>query len=394
MKILYLPGYRYPASFDEPLTSGDLRYSFTFSRALAQLGHEVTVISRKDKNDKLDAKIDGVRVVRYKSELEKIFSTSFDISFNRLRLFKKYSKGIDLIICNSAFSLEHFTKICAPIIYVASGIDDIKNYAFTPKEILGFIAIKLLRDPFKRWTWRRSVLVNTTAWHEDRRLIELGVDEDKVGKISSSVDLGRYYPIKDVDKLRNKLKINKNKVLLSVSRFTPAKGVIETVQAFDKLFRKDVTLLIVGVHHSHDSTYYDRLVEEINKSRLKENIILLENIPEKELPKYYSLADVVSVFSKMYDPLPTVLIEAMACGTPVVSTYYKTREQFIIDGENGLLVKEADLDDWVAKTQKLLDNDALRKSISEAGLKRVKENFDHKLIAEKYMRFLNNERFT
>ena len=200
--------------------------------------------------------------------------------------------------------------------------------------------------------------------------------------------------LKMFDKLRNKLKINKNKVLLSVSRFTPAKGVIETVQAFDKLFRKDVTLLIVGVHHSHDSTYYDRLVEEINKSRLKENIILLENIPEKELPKYYSLADVVSVFSKMYDPLPTVLIEAMACGTPVVSTYYKTREQFIIDGENGLLVKEADLDDWVAKTQKLLDNDALRKSISEAGLKRVKENFDHKLIAEKYMRFLNNERFT
>lgn len=390
MKILYLTGYRYPDSLNEPLTSGDLRYSFTLSRALAKLGHDVHVITRRDGNDPENSKLDGVNVHRYKSGLSRLFGTSFDISFNRFKLFKNQLDGADLIICNSALSMEHLVKIQAPIIYVASGLEDTKNYSLSLKEIIGYFAIKILRDPLKNLTWEKSMLVNTTAWYEAETLLNWGIPEEKIGKISSSIDTSRFMPLKDKGaEIRKALGIkSKDEIILSVSRFTPAKGVLETIRAFEKLNRKNAKLLLIGVHHSHDSTYYPRILNEIEKTKNKGNIILLENIPEHELPAYYSSADVTSVFSIGYDPLPTVIIESMACGTPVVSTYYKTREQFIRNHDTGIFVEEANLEDWVAKTKMLLDNRALRRKVSDNGLKYVRANFDYIEIAKKYTRII------
>lgn len=390
MKILYLPGYRYPNSLDEPLTSGDLRYSFSLSRSLVRLGHEVTVITRREGNDPVESELDGVKILRYKGILWALFSTSFDVSWRRARLFRRELKQADAIICNSPLSLEHLGSIKPPMIYVASGLEDVKNYSFSPKEIAGYIAIKFLREPLKKLTWKRSELVNTTAWGEDSTLTAWGVPVEKVGTISSSIDAERFKPLKqEAAAVRKQLNINsKQSLILSVSRFTPAKGIVEMIRAFSKLKHQHARLVIIGVHHSHDSSYYDKVVAEIKQSKRAQHITLLENIPEHELPAYYSAADVTSVFSKGYDPLPTTIIESMACGTPVVSTYYKTREQFIEDGKTGLFVKERDLDDWVAKVGQLLDDSSLSTMLSENGLAYVRKHFDSIKIAKNYLEIL------
>lgn len=389
MKIVYLPGYRYPNSLDEPLTSGDLRYSFTLSRALVKLGHDVHVITRQEGDDPTESELDGVKIHRYKSELAKLFGTSYDISARRYKLFKKIQQDADLIICNSALSLEHLVNIKAPIIYIASGLEDVKNYSFSPKEVVGFLAIKLLRDPMKRLTWKKAKLVNTTAWHEDKTLSDWGVPREKIGTISSSIDGSRFYPRKseETEKIKKALGTKQSdQVVLSVSRFTPAKGILETIAGFDKLDRVQTKLVIVGVHHSHDNSYYDKITQSIEDSKRKKDIILLENVSDHDLPAYYSMADVTSVFSKGYDPLPTTIIESMACGTPVVSTFYETRKQFIADRETGLFVKEKDIDDWVVKTREILDNSVLGNKLSRNGLKYVKANFDSIEIAKKYIK--------
>ena len=390
MKILYLPGYRYPNSLDEPLTSGDLRYSFTLSRSLVRLGHDVTVITRQEGDDPDRSELDGVEILRYKGLLWPLFSTSFDVSWRRSRLFRTQLAKADAIICNSPLSLEHIGSIKPPMIYIASGLEDVKNYSFSVQEIAGYIAIKFLREPLKKLTWKRSTLVNTTAWGEDSTLTAWGVPKDKVGTISSSIDTKRFKPLKkEARALRSELKIKSNEsLILSVSRFTPAKGIVETIRAFSKLQNTNTKLVVIGVHHSHDSSYYHKVVDAINHSKRKQDITLLENIPEHELPSYYSAANVTSVFSKGYDPLPTTIIESMACGTPVVSTYYKTREQFIEDGATSLFVKEQDLDDWVAKVGKLLDDSNLSARLSTKGLEYVGANFDSMTIAKEYVEII------
>ncbi|MEI7013747.1 glycosyltransferase family 4 protein [Leptospira licerasiae] len=390
MNILYLPGYRYPDSLNEPLTCGDLRYSFNLSRALVRLGHSVTVISRGEGEDGLSSELDGVRIFRYKSELRKIFSTSFDISINRFRLFKKLYKEADLVICNSPLSLELTLNIGKPIIYICSGLEDVKNYSFSLGEILGYLGIKLLRDPCKSKTWKIAKYVDTTAEKEDRTLLKWGIPAEKIKTIGPSVELDRYFPQSEKlkDTFRKKLSLShKQRVILSVSRFTPAKGLLETISAFKLLAERipDLVLILIGVKHSHNSSYYDKVIDLIQDSELKEKIRILENIPEAELPSYYSLADFVSVFSKDYDPLPTTIIESMACGAVVISTYYETRDQMIQDKFNGIYVKERDTHDWANKIEWLIQNPSLPKEIKSHGIQVIKDRFDSLKVAQQYM---------
>jgi len=387
VKIVFLPGYRFPSNSHEPIICGDLRQSYVLSCALAKLGHEVWVISRRAKDDRALTCRNGVHIIRYKSRLTKLFSTSFDVSFRRYSLFNSLQKKADLIVCNSALSLEHFTKIRAPMVYVASGLEDIKNYAFSFSELVNLLAIKLLRDPLKRLTWRRSQFVNTTAWHEDQKLIKWGLAKEKILKISSAVNQNHFYPRGAAQRnLRIKLSLAPHeKIVLSVSRFTPAKGVIETIQAFDLLNHGNAKLLLVGVQHSHSNSYYQDVLNTIASAKHKDQIILLKNVAETELPFFYSMANVTSVFSKGYDPLPTVIIESMACGTPVVATYYKTREQFISDGQTGVFVPEKDIAQWARVVRDLIDNEGARQKMSRKALEYVSANFNDVDIAKRFL---------
>ncbi len=390
MNILYLPGYRYPASLQEPLTCGDLRYSFNLSQGLARKGVSVTVLSRKRNGDPLEDILNGVRILRYQSELPVIFSTSFDISPSRAKLFRSLLKHVNLVICNSPLSLELCHKLTVPLVYICSGLEDIKNYSHSIKEILSLWGIKILRDPYKKFTWEKAAYVNTTAEQEDHTLERLGVPNNKIRTIGPSVDTSRYYPQPDHSKhkLRTSLGLDfEEKLIISVSRFTPAKGLLETLRGFASLCkqRNDVRLLIMGVHHSHADTYFQSVLNEIKQLSIEDHVIIRENIPEEQLPLYYSLARVSSVFSVKYDPLPTVLIESMACGVPVVSTHYPTRTQIITDQVDGVFVQEGRIDQWVSSVQRILDDHDWHRKLQLAGLEKVKAKFDVNRIVDQYM---------
>jgi glycosyltransferase involved in cell wall biosynthesis len=118
---------------------------------------------------------------------------------------------------------------------------------------------------------------------------------------------------------------------------------------------------------------------------LSAHVAVRENVPELRLPLYYALADVTSVFSVGYDPLPTVMIESMSCGTPVVSTRSDTRTQVIDDGETGLMVPEKDEAAWVSAVERLLDDGAFANRVRSAGLARAQTQFDANRVARQFM---------
>jgi glycosyltransferase involved in cell wall biosynthesis len=118
---------------------------------------------------------------------------------------------------------------------------------------------------------------------------------------------------------------------------------------------------------------------------LEHDVAIRESVPESVLPVFYSAADVTSVFSIGYDPLPTVMIESMACGTPVVATEMPTRAQVITNGENGLMVPENDEGAWVAAVERLIADARFAERIREAALARVRERFDMDRVAAQYL---------
>jgi glycosyltransferase involved in cell wall biosynthesis len=348
------------------------------------------VISRGAAGEPQRQTLDGVTIHRYRPELGRLFSTSFDVSWSRRRLFRALAGRADLIVANSPLSLELADAQRCPLTYVCSGLEDVRNYGWSAGELVQRAAVAMLRDPTKRATWRRATWVDTTAERERPTLVAMGVPQEKIAAIGPGVEVARYRPLDAAacEAERRSLDPRGHRhIILSVSRFTPAKGLLETLGAFSRLARErsDVLLVMAGVQHSHRSGYFDAVRTAVHDLGLAERVAVRENVPESRMPVYYSLARVTSVFSVGYDPLPTVIIESLACGTPVVSTNFKTRRQMIEHDHTALMVPEGDARQWVSAVGRLLDDDELHARLRGAGLDTVRRNFDMDAVAARYL---------
>lgn len=398
MKVVHLPGYRYPASLEEPVVGGDLRYSFNLSRAFARKGFPVVVVSRRGEADPAVHELDGVEIHRYRPELGALFPSSFDVSPARRATFMDVSRGADLVIANTPLTLELVARLRCPLLYVCSGLQDVRNYGSTWSEHLQRYGILLLRDPLKRLTWRKSARVNTTAVRERGTLESMGVEPGKITTIGPGVELERYRPAPhdevgalrgQLDALTDDVDVAGSRIVLSVARFTPAKGIVETLSAFSRLHREtaeDHVLILVGVRHSHRPGYFERVERTVAELGLENHVIVREDVSESRLPVYYAAAAVTSVFSVGYDPLPTVIVESMSCGTPVVATCFETRKQMIDPGVDGVFVPEKDEQAWVRAVRRILEDEEHAARLREAGLQKVRDRFDMNSVADRYVR--------
>ena len=98
----------------------------------------------------------------------------------------------------------------------------------------------------------------------------------------------------------------------------------------------------------------------------------------------------VFVLSSDYEGMPNVLMEAMAVGTPCVSTRCKMGpEELITDGVNGLLVPVGDVDGIKNAVESILKNPELSQKLSENGREILKTN-DVKAITSQWLDYLNS----
>jgi glycosyltransferase involved in cell wall biosynthesis len=94
-----------------------------------------------------------------------------------------------------------------------------------------------------------------------------------------------------------------------------------------------------------------------------------------ELAAAYGLADVVTVPSICLDCFPTINLEAMAAGKPVVATCYGGSPEAVVDGETGYIVNPFDSGALAGSLERLLRDDGLRAKMGAAGQRRIAEHF-------------------
>ncbi|MDH5634686.1 MAG: glycosyltransferase family 4 protein, partial [Candidatus Bathyarchaeota archaeon] len=152
----------------------------------------------------------------------------------------------------------------------------------------------------------------------------------KVTVIPCSVDTNFFKPQPEskVERFKETLRLADEKVVLFVGRIVPYKGLEFLVRAFQRL-EKDANggfhLLMIGKGEGRritdGSSYFDKIRRLVEKSGIKSKVHFLGWVSKEELPTYYSLADVVVLPSTMRgEAFGTVLLEALACGTPVVAS--------------------------------------------------------------------------
>lgn len=144
-----------------------------------------------------------------------------------------------------------------------------------------------------------------------------------------------------------KLEVNKKNYLLYVGRLESQKGLDLLIKAFKKINNYEIELLLIG-----DGSQKENLILLTNKLNIEHRV---KFIPfTKNIIPYYEAAR-ATVLSSYYEGFPNVLVESIACGTPVVSFDSPSGpSDIIIDNVNGYLVEYLNVDALSKAMQKVI----------------------------------------
>lgn len=188
-----------------------------------------------------------------------------------------------------------------------------------------------------------------------------GIDISKFDKESSS---------QEKKKLKFKLGIsNDDKVLIFCGRLAKEKGIKELILSFKKVLKKEpkTKLLIVGSSNFKENikTPFEKDLLTIS-SDILENIIFTGFVDNKDLHKYYYLADISVIPSMIDEAFCLVAAEAMACSLPIIASNMGALPE-IMDNSNCIFVKNDKnfVDNYAKEIVALLNDESKRKEMSK-----------------------------
>ena len=210
---------------------------------------------------------------------------------------------------------KYFNK---PVVITARGSDItlLPHYA-VPRKLIG-------------WAARRAAAVITVCNALRDEVVALGVDPAKVTSLRNGVDLELFRPV-ERDAVRARLGLH-DFTLLAVGHLVPVKAQQLAVAALTQL--PDVRLLIAG-----NGPNRGMLLQLAQDSGVAERVSFLGALPQVELRDYYGAADALVLPSER-EGWANVLLEAMACGTPVIASRVWGTPEVVATPEAGLLMHE------------------------------------------------------
>ena len=201
----------------------------------------------------------------------------------------------------------------------------------------------------------------------------------RLAPLASGTPLVRIYNGLELDRFaRNGTRPDRPPLVLGVGRLIEKKGFADLVRACALLAEEGVAFrcLIVGKGPLAAS-----LLSLIGALAVEEHVRLAGPLPRERLLELYPRAAVVAApcivgADGNRDGLPTVLVEAMAFGVPVVATPVTGIPELVRDGDTGLLVRQHDPAALADTIRRVLDDERLARRLTAAGRARVEADFD------------------
>lgn len=220
--------------------------------------------------------------------------------------------------------------------------------------------------PRQQWYFRRlvpavlrraRVVVADSGQTRQDVLHHYGLDPELVTVVLPGVDHARFRPAA----AGAAPPLGLNRYLLCVGNLLPHKNLPRLLAAFSRV-QSDVQLVIAGYR---DLRYWPDLIRRARALRIEQRVTFLDFVPDDTLPALYAGACGVIVPS-LYEGFGLPVVEAMACGAPVVaSTTAGLREAV---GDAALLVDPQDEEAIVKALQRVIDDADLRRHLRARGL--------------------------
>jgi colanic acid/amylovoran biosynthesis glycosyltransferase len=223
---------------------------------------------------------------------------------------------------------------------------------------------------------RRAAFTAVISEYNRRFLEEEDCPTERVHIVHCGLDVTRY-------QFRPTSPDNTPLFLFSVGRFVEKKGFHVLVEALARLKDggKQFRCVIAG-----DGPLYEETRDRAEAAGLLDRLELPGAMPQERVKELLQAADAfvlpcVVAKSGDRDGIPVALMEAMALGVPVVSTYVSGIPELIQDGENGLLVSEGDVEALAQALEHILDEAPLRESLARRARTSIETEFNLDTIA-------------
>ena len=359
-----------------PNVGGIASHVYELSKQYVKNGHEVHIITYKDKSCNTDyEKIDGINVHRI--GYPKIKGSRF------LYAIKLYFK-IKSLENKEKFDLVHSQTIIPDSLvyllfnhknrFITEHSSDFLNWMNNPKN---YSKLFFILNKAKKVFGPSEEIVNC--------FLKLGVTKNKAVFIPNGVDIKKFdYTIKRDESLIKKHCLVGQKVILVPRRLEPKNGVIYAIRAIPEIIKRveNVKCIIVGGGWEEEK---EKMLKEINNTGITDKVIFTGNVPNSEMVKYYGIADVV-LLPSLQEATSIAGLEAMSMGKVLIGTKVGGLPYIIKDGKTGFLVEPRSPKSIAEKVLYLFNNKNLARKMGLFARKEVEKNFSWPKIAEKFLK--------
>lgn len=354
---------------------GSAMVPYEMSKHLHDAGHDVTVITTdfQMENDFIDS-LDGVEVIPFHCQMN---IGSLLISTSMKKYLKQNVNKFDIIHMHNYRTYQNIVvhkfakKHGIPYVLQAHG------------SVLPFFSNEQLKNLYDRvWGYRilkdaSKVIALTKTEAEQYK--KMGVEENKIEIVPNGIDLPEYENLPDRGVFRKKHGIKSNeKIVLFLGRLHRIKGVDLLVEAFSDMAPKmeGGKLVIAGP----DDGFLSTLKAQIEDLKIDDDILFTGPLYGMDKLEAYVDADVY-VLPSVYEIFGVTLLEACACGTPVIVTDRCGIADIM--GKVGYVVEydKKQLQDAIFK---ILSDDRLRRKFGEEGRKLVRGEFTWGKIVNRF----------
>jgi glycosyltransferase involved in cell wall biosynthesis len=256
------------------------------------------------------------------------------------------------------------------------------------------VTLRLVHEPeiwdrYNRWETLRKhdrIVANSD---EGRFVFESDpLVKTKIMTIKNGMDLERFRPAADRASLRRKVGLpygidEKSVVITQIASMVPQKGNEDLTREFIELAKVNPALhlfLVGGEFAGTDNTKVIRTMAEA--AGLASRVHLTKYV--WDVSELLNLTDISVLASRDREGLPRSIIEAMACGNPVIATDVGGSRELVRNGETGFLIQPRDGKTLREALATLIGDVALRQTMGECALKLARENHDIRAMIEKY----------
>jgi glycosyltransferase involved in cell wall biosynthesis len=346
-----------------PPASGGIGYFvYNLSKNLLKRGHQVSVFTRGSTAQSMIEIIEGIEVV--KVSFFPLYP--FHLSIHGLFLnsmFKSLERKFDIVHFHSP--LPPMVKTSLPLmttVHTSMKIDSKYHEAIDFFSLSERLQSMYVYPPIESKIFKNSDYITAVSSSVIDELKYYGLHTSQMTVIGNGVNECVFYPRKNP---------NTSKYVLYTGILRARKGLFDLLQSAQLVNQvyPNIQFLICG-----NGPFFRRLADEINKRQMQKYVRILGQVKREILINLYQNA-LIHVTPSHYEGLPTVLLEAMSCGLPVVATKVGGNQDVISHGVNGLLVSPKNPQEMAEAILTLLNNPKLCAKIGKEARRTIEERY-------------------